>query len=76
MHVFVVFPSTHEAMRLDHLLTQAGIEHDLIPVPRALSASCGVAVRLKPELEERVRALAEGGGVRTEGFHRLGSEGR
>lgn len=74
MPVFVVFPSTHEAMSLDRLLTQAGIEHELVPVPREVSASCGFAIRVRPEDEGRVRALVESGGVRTEGFHRLGPD--
>jgi len=72
--VFVIFPSTHEAMRLDRLLTQAAIEHELVPVPRELSASCGFAVRIRPEHEARVRALVESGGVRIEGFHHLGHD--
>ncbi|MHB0886033.1 MAG: DUF3343 domain-containing protein [Bacillota bacterium] len=74
MPVFVVFPSTHEAMSLDRLLTQAGIGHELVPVPREISASCGFAVRLRREHEAAVRALVESRGVRTEGFHHLGSD--
>ncbi len=74
MPVFVVFPSTHEAMSLDRLLTQAGIDHELVPVPREISASCGFAVRLRPEHEAAARALVDSGGVRTEGFHRLGPD--
>lgn len=71
MELYVVFESTHEAMRLDRLLTDAGLAHELVPVPRALDSSCGVAVKLRPEDGPRARAAVESGRVRVKGFHEL-----
>ncbi len=71
MHLYVLFPSAHEAMKLDRLLTKEAVAHELVPIPRRLGSSCGVAMRVLPKDGARVAALAERGGVRTEGYHQL-----
>jgi hypothetical protein len=71
LDVYVTFDSTHEAMRLDRLLSQNQVAHELVPIPRSLGSACGVAVRLRPEDQARAASIAAAGDVRTKGFHQL-----
>ncbi len=51
--------STGHSIRAEKVLTQAGIETKLIPVPRHLSSDCGVAVRIgRRDREQALEALA------------------
>lgn len=54
--------STGHAVRADKILTGAGIETKMIPVPRHLSSDCGVAVRIRQQDRERsLEILAQNG---------------
>lgn len=44
------FSSTHAAIQTEKLLAPA--ESRIMPVPRFISASCGISVRIKPEFSE------------------------
>ncbi|NLA70001.1 MAG: DUF3343 domain-containing protein [Clostridiales bacterium] len=44
------FSSTHAAIQTEKLLSEA--EARVMPVPRFISASCGISVRIKPENSE------------------------
>jgi hypothetical protein len=44
MYGIILVSSTSHAMRCEHVLHQAGIACKLVPVPRNLSANCGLAV--------------------------------
>ncbi len=41
------FSSTHAAIQTEKLLASAGAR--IMPVPRFISASCGIAIRIRPE---------------------------
>ncbi len=53
----VLVESTSQAMRVEHVLSAAGIPCKLIPVPRVLSSNCGNCVRIAPEDTEKVRQV-------------------
>jgi hypothetical protein len=58
----VLVESTSQAMRVEHILHQAGLRCKLIPVPRMLSSNCGNCVRI--EMADMViarRVLTENG---------------
>ncbi len=67
--VVLVFASTHAAMAAEDALREAGIPLQVIPLPRWVSAGCGLALRL----EEGDVAWAEGvidrRGIRLRGVH-------
>ena len=46
--VILVWSSSH-AIRVEHVLHQAGIGCKLIPTPRQWSSDCGMSVRIKRE---------------------------
>ena len=58
----VLVESTSQAMRVEHVLNQAGLRCKLIPVPRVLSSNCGNCVRIAVEDMETARqALVKNG---------------
>jgi hypothetical protein len=55
----VTFYSTHLALKFERMLNQKEIEVKIIPVPREISASCGLAGRFLKENEDEVFLLCE-----------------
>jgi len=68
-YAVILMYGTSHAIRAERVLHLAGIECKLIPVPRHLSSSCGVCVRI--ERTEQDRALDALGKARVdiEGVH-------
>ncbi len=54
---YVLFENHSQGLQLDKLLRKAGLHGTLVPTPRALSKSCGVALALQTGEVEAVRAL-------------------
>ena len=55
-----IFHSVHRVMKAEKILTGQRLDILLIPVPRQLSADCGMAIRYPYELHSEVqRTLAE-----------------
>ena len=52
--IILVWTSSH-AIRLEHVLHQAGIACKLIPTPRYLTSDCGISVRIAREDVEAAR---------------------
>ncbi len=48
-NLFVTFYTTAEAMAIEQSCSDNNIEGKLVPVPRVLSAGCGVAWKGRPE---------------------------
>jgi hypothetical protein len=48
------FHTTSDAFETEDILTNAGIEGRLIPIPRQLSAGCGISWSMLPEEYERI----------------------
>ncbi len=54
----IVFPSTSQALKAEKVLKQAGAEFVMMPTPREISTSCGLAVKLRPDnTDECLRQL-------------------
>lgn len=49
------FASTHAAIQTEKLLKPA--ESRIMPVPRFISASCGIAVSIKPENRNKAESI-------------------
>ncbi len=55
-----IFHSVHRVMKAEKILKEQQFKFLLIPVPRQLSADCGLAIRFSLELRDEVeRALTE-----------------
>lgn len=61
------FESTHGAIMTEKLFKPIGVV--VMPVPRLISTSCGIAVRVEPEkLAESERIFREGSGLSDDEF--------
>jgi hypothetical protein len=55
-----LFPSVSHALKAEKIVKEQGIVHKLIPVPRHISADCGVCLRVAVERQEFVAAALQG----------------
>lgn len=55
--VVFTFDSTHVAMAADKALAGAGVAFTMIPTPTAISAGCGISLRLSYGLLEQARSV-------------------
>jgi hypothetical protein len=54
-YYLLTFESTHAAISTEKLLKPA--EVTIMPVPRFISASCGISIRIKPEKREEAESI-------------------
>lgn len=69
--LFVTFHTTAASMAMEKHCAAAGIEGRLMPVPRALTADCGIAWCCAPESRSAVEALLRERALEYEGVHEL-----
>lgn len=67
----LTFPTTTQAVMMERKAREEGLSGRLIPVPRQISAGCGMAWCCGIEEGERTKALAERWGIETEGIYEL-----
>ena len=63
------FNSTHQAILMEKTLKENGYETRLIPIPRSISASCGLAAKVLESDLEAVNELAARYGIEVAGVH-------
>ena len=56
-YYIVTFETTHHALRFEKTLKGKGISLTLLPVPRRLSSSCGIAARFLPDVLHSVKEM-------------------
>ena len=54
-YYLLTFESTHAAISTEKLLKPA--EVTIMPVPRFISASCGISVRIRPDMREAAEEI-------------------
>ncbi len=59
----ILFDSTHQALRAEAALKEAGIPHAVVNTPREFSVDCGISLRIGTEAEEAARAALQEAGV-------------
>jgi hypothetical protein len=57
---YVLFSNHTWGLLLNKALREAGIRTTIVPTPRALDTSCGMALRVDAEALEEVRAIITG----------------
>ena len=68
--VIITFPTT-AAMAMEKACMEQSVPGRLIPVPREITAGCGMAWSVPPEGREAAVAAAENAGVKMEGVFEL-----
>jgi hypothetical protein len=69
--IAATFHTTHAALRAEKVVSQAGIEAELIPAPRTVSADCTLAMSFAAADLDAVRAVLEDRDVDAADFHEL-----
>lgn len=69
--VAITFPSSHYAFQAEKACQEADIPVMLIPLPREISADCGVAMLISPKLQERASEVLVQAGVTPAGTHQI-----
>ncbi len=65
--LFFSFAATAAAMEAERLCREAGQPGRLVPVPRQITAGCGLAWMTSPEHGDALRAFFEAEGLEYEG---------
>jgi hypothetical protein len=58
IEVVATFDNTHHALRFEKALKENDIKLTIMPVPREVSASCGLSVKFTLEEFDKVKLLA------------------
>lgn len=64
--LIITFPTTEDAMAMEQICKKRQIEGRLIPVPRSISAGCGLAWCAGPESRSILLDVMEHEGIRQE----------
>ena len=67
--LIITFHTTTDAMAMEAACKARGTEGRLIPVPRVISAGCGLAWCARPESEADIRALMDRQQIRFQDIH-------
>lgn len=59
----ITFRSVHEALNFEKLMKAEGLEVKIIPVPREISSSCGMAAKFSLEEKDKILAAAAAKGL-------------
>lgn len=71
LKLVVTFHTTADAMAMEKACKEDEIPGRLIPVPRSISAGCGLSWCAPPEEEEIIRAEMEKVGIEEEALHQV-----
>ena len=55
--LIIAFHSTHDAISFESACVTAGLEGRLIPLPKEISAGCGLAWSAPPETEQTMKQM-------------------
>ena len=69
--LIVAFRTTHDAMTFEDYCHQRGAEGRLIPLPREISAGCGLAWSAPPGDGARIRESLEAAGIEAQHLKEL-----
>ncbi|MFH1135266.1 MAG: DUF3343 domain-containing protein [Pseudomonadota bacterium] len=67
--IFVLF-SIHHVLRGEKALKKAGLEFDLIPVPKEINPDCGMAIETAEEKADQARQALLQAGLKIEAVYR------
>lgn len=71
LYLIITFPTTSAAMAMEAMCMEKGLPGRLIPVPREITAGCGMAFRAEVEQEQSLLDAASESGIMVDGTYRL-----
>ncbi|MFH1423297.1 MAG: DUF3343 domain-containing protein [Planctomycetota bacterium] len=69
------FKSIHHVLKAEKILKQKGIDIDTVPVPREISADCGVAISFSSKSLKNLRKTLKAAAVTPAAICRKNSDG-
>ena len=66
--LYITFYTFQEAMATESICKAKNIKGQLVPVPRVLSAGCGVAWECSPDIEEQILSLLKNEDIEWEDY--------
>lgn len=70
-YYFLTFRSTHDVLKFDKETSKENYKTTIMPVPREVSHSCGLALRFDIEDLEIIEELSQKRNLRTEGLYKV-----
>ena len=71
LYLVITFHTTSAAMAMEAMCAEKGLPGRLIPVPREITAGCGMSFRAEVEQEESLLAAAGEAGIQVDGTYKL-----
>lgn len=69
--IIATFDTTHNALRFEKTLKQNKIELTVMPVPREISASCGLAVKFELQSIDKVKKLVYDKEIQVKSYYEI-----
>lgn len=67
----VTFHTTQQPLVFEKTLKKKGLTIKLMPVPRQVSSSCGIAARVDCNQKEKILSICKENNIEIEGFHKI-----
>ncbi len=71
LEIIATFDSTHHALKFEKTLKESSIKLVVMPVPREISASCGLAVKFSIDDFEKVNELTRNHEILVKKFYEI-----
>ena len=71
---YFTFPTTFFALKAERVLNNTACAFKLVPVPRAISTSCGIALRCSGEEVEPIKTVFKENDVSFSDIHNLNNK--
>lgn len=70
----LTFHTTHHALNSEKVLKEYGIPVKLIPVPRQVSSSCGIAAEFPCDEKDRIQLICKQHHIEVDDIHEIKKE--
>lgn len=67
----ITFHTTQQPLVFEKTLKNEGMNIKLMPVPRQVSSSCGIAARVDCDKKEKILSICKENNIEIEGFHTI-----
>ena len=71
LRLIVTFHTTTAAMAMEKVCAERNVPGRLIPVPRDITAGCGMAWSAPPDARDVIEMTARDAGIETDGWYEL-----
>ncbi len=72
----VTFQTTQQPLVFEKVLTKKGLTIKLMPVPRQVSSSCGIAAKVDCDKKEEILTLCKEKNIKIDTFHKIETNNR